>query len=42
MKSTVHTALGLNNRRILIAGMNFIASKDRKVGTSWIDTDPPT
>jgi len=28
-------------RGILIAGTDLTASKDRKVGTSWIDTDPP-
>jgi hypothetical protein len=41
VKNTVHTPLGLDDRGILIAGTDLTASKDRKVGTSWIDTDPP-
>ena len=41
VKNTVHTALGLDDRGILIAGTNFASSKDGKVGGSWIDTYPP-
>ena len=41
MKDSVHTALGLDDRGILIAGTNLASSKDGKVGGSWIDTDPP-
>jgi hypothetical protein len=37
----IHTALGLDDRGILIARTNFASSTDGKVGGSWINTDPP-
>jgi hypothetical protein len=40
VKDTIYTALGLDDRRILIAGINLDASKDGQVGGSWIDPDP--
>ena len=41
MKDSVHTAHGLDDRGILIAGANFASSKDGKVGASRINTDTP-
>ena len=42
MKSTIHKSFGLDHCCVLIAGVSLAAAQDRKVGSTWINTEPPT
>jgi hypothetical protein len=40
-KYSIHAIHGLDDRRILIAGLNFAAAKDRQISTTRVDARSP-